>query len=37
LLPFVVPFWLAWAAILLVFFQLDLPLGPGNDIFIQGR
>ena len=36
LVPFVVPFWLAWAAILLVFFQLDLPLGPGNDILIQG-
>lgn len=35
LLPFVVPFWLAWAAILLMFFQLDLPLGPGNDIFVQ--
>lgn len=35
LLPFVVPFWVAWAAILLVFFQLDLPLGPGNDILVQ--
>lgn len=35
MLPFVVPFWLAWVAILTVFFYLDLPMGPGNDIFIQ--
>ncbi len=35
MLPFVVPLWLAWAAILTVFFYLDLPLGPGNGIFIQ--
>lgn len=35
LVPFVIPFWVAWALILLVFFQLDLPLGPGNDILIQ--
>jgi aminobenzoyl-glutamate transport protein len=35
LFPFVIPFWLAWAAILFVFFQLDLPLGPGNDILVQ--
>lgn len=35
MLPFVVPFWLAWVAILTVFFYLDLPLGPGNGIFIQ--
>ncbi len=32
MLPFVVPFWIAWASILLIFFGLDLPLGPGNDI-----
>ncbi|MBG6215950.1 aminobenzoyl-glutamate transport protein [Arthrobacter sp. CAN_A6] len=36
MLPFVVPFWLAWVAILSVFFVLDLPLGPGNGIFIGG-
>ncbi|WDF33041.1 AbgT family transporter [Arthrobacter agilis] len=36
MLPFVVPFWLAWVAILTVFFYLDLPLGPGNGIFIGG-
>jgi aminobenzoyl-glutamate transport protein len=35
MLPFVVPFWLAWVAILTVFFYLDLPLGPGNGIFID--
>ncbi|WP_028280291.1 AbgT family transporter [Arthrobacter sp. H5] len=34
MLPFVVPFWLAWVAILSVFFFLDLPLGPGNGIFL---
>ncbi|WP_051476729.1 AbgT family transporter [Arthrobacter sp. Br18] len=36
MLPFVVPFWLAWVAILTGFFFLDLPLGPGNGIFIGG-
>jgi aminobenzoyl-glutamate transport protein len=35
LVPFVIPFWVAWALILLVFFQLDLPLGPGNDIMVE--
>lgn len=34
MLPFVVPFWIAWVAILSVFFFLDLPLGPGNGIFL---
>lgn len=34
MLPFVVPFWIAWAGILAVFFYLDLPLGPGNGIFL---
>ena len=34
MLPFVVPFWIFWAGILAVFFYLDLPLGPGNGIFI---
>ncbi|MFC0672639.1 AbgT family transporter [Brachybacterium hainanense] len=32
MLPFVVPFWLVWTAILAVFFFADLPLGPGNGI-----
>ena len=32
MLPFVVPFWLVWTVILAVFFFVDLPLGPGNDI-----
>jgi aminobenzoyl-glutamate transport protein len=35
MLPFVIPFWLAWVAILSVFFFLDLPLGPGNGIFLE--
>ncbi|NKG19901.1 AbgT family transporter [Paeniglutamicibacter terrestris] len=35
MLPFVVPFWLAWVGILSVFFFLDLPLGPGNGIFLE--
>lgn len=35
LLPFTVCFWLAWAAILTIFFFADLPLGPGNDIFLE--
>lgn len=33
--PFVIPFWLAWAALLAVWFFLDLPLGPGNGIFLK--
>jgi aminobenzoyl-glutamate transport protein len=32
--PFVVPFWIAWALILTVFFVFDLPLGPGQGIFL---
>jgi aminobenzoyl-glutamate transport protein len=35
LLPFTVAFWLVWAAILSVFFFLDLPIGPGNGIFLE--
>lgn len=34
LLPFVVPFWLAWAALAGVWYFADLPLGPGNDVFL---
>lgn len=34
MLPFVIPFWIVWTAILAVFFFLDLPLGPGNGIFL---
>ncbi|MGO2036853.1 MAG: AbgT family transporter [Brevibacterium sp.] len=33
--PFVIPFWLAWAALLAIWFFLDLPLGPGNGIFLD--
>lgn len=35
LLPFTVAFWIVWAAILSVFFFLDLPIGPGNGIFLE--
>lgn len=34
LLPFVVPFWLAWATLAGVWYFADLPLGPGNDVFL---
>lgn len=34
MIPFVVPFWLAWVLILLVFYLLNLPLGPGAGIMI---
>jgi aminobenzoyl-glutamate transport protein len=34
MLPFVVPFWIVWTVILAVFFVADLPLGPGNGIFL---
>lgn len=30
--PFVIPFWLAWAVLLGIWFVFDLPLGPGNGI-----
>ncbi|HEV6955068.1 MAG TPA: AbgT family transporter [Promicromonospora sp.] len=35
LLPFTVAFWVVWAAVLTVFFVLDLPVGPGNGIFLE--
>jgi len=35
MMPFVVPFWLAWLGILFVYYTVGLPLGPGNDIFIE--
>ncbi|NJC23577.1 aminobenzoyl-glutamate transport protein [Arthrobacter pigmenti] len=34
MLPFVVPFWLAWVAILSVFFFFEIPMGPGNGIYL---
>lgn len=34
MVPFVVPFWLVWAALLSVFYFADLPLGPGMEIHI---
>lgn len=34
MVPFVVPFWVAWVLILGVFFFLDLPLGPGAGVML---
>ena len=34
MLPFVIPFWLAWAAILSIFYFFEIPMGPGNGIFL---
>ena len=34
MLPFVIPFWVVWTVILAVFFFFDLPIGPGNGIFM---
>ena len=34
MLPFVVPFWVVWTVILAIFFVTDLPIGPGNGIFM---
>lgn len=36
MLPFVLPFWLAWATLLGIWFFADLPLGPGNGIMFGG-
>lgn len=36
MLPFSIVFWLAWFSVLSVFFFLDLPMGPGNGIFLEG-
>lgn len=35
LLPFVIPFWLAWVLLLAVWYFVDLPLGPGVGIMIS--
>lgn len=36
LIPFVIPFFTAWAILLAIWFYADLPLGPGNGIMIEG-
>ncbi|WP_342318544.1 AbgT family transporter [Corynebacterium mayonis] len=36
LIPFVLPFWVAWATLLGIWYFADLPLGPGNGIMIGG-
>lgn len=35
LVPFVVPFWIAWVALLAIWFYIDLPLGPGSNIMLE--
>ncbi|WP_317259702.1 AbgT family transporter [Kocuria atrinae] len=35
MIPFVVPFWVAWTIILMVFYFFNLPLGPGVGIMIE--
>lgn len=35
MLPFVIPFWLAWVGVLSVFYFFEIPMGPGNDIFLE--
>ncbi|RJT92282.1 hypothetical protein D6T64_00540 [Cryobacterium melibiosiphilum] len=37
MLPFAVTFWLAWVAVLSVFFFFDLPMGPDNGIMIPQK
>lgn len=36
LIPYVIPFFTAWAILLAIWFYADLPLGPGNSIMIEG-
>lgn len=35
MLPFVIPFWLAWVGVLSLFYFFGIPMGPGNDIFLE--
>lgn len=36
MIPFVIPFFLAWVLLLALWFYADLPLGPGNGIMMAG-
>ena len=36
LVVFVVPFWITWVSLLAVWFYFDLPLGPGQGVFLAG-
>ena len=36
MMPFVIPFWVAWVLLLALWFYADLPLGPGAGIMIGG-
>ncbi|MFT3876661.1 MAG: AbgT family transporter [Propioniciclava sp.] len=35
MMPFVVPFWVLWMGVVAIYYFFDLPLGPGNGIFIE--
>lgn len=35
MVPFVIPFWLAWAILLAIWYYANLPLGPGSGIMIH--
>jgi aminobenzoyl-glutamate transport protein len=35
MVPFVVPFWVAWVLVLTVFYAFDIPLGPGVGVRID--
>ncbi|KUG56753.1 P-aminobenzoyl-glutamate transporter [Serinicoccus chungangensis] len=35
LIVFVVPFWVSWATLVGIWYFFDLPLGPGNGIFLR--
>lgn len=35
MLPFMIPFWLAWVGVLSVFYFFEIPMGRGNDIFLE--
>ena len=34
MVPFVVPFWVAWVIVLTIFYAFGWPLGPGTDILV---
>jgi aminobenzoyl-glutamate transport protein len=35
MVPFVVPFWVAWVLVLTVFYAFGIPLGPGVGVHVQ--
>lgn len=36
MVPFVVPFWVAWVLVLTVFYAFGIPMGPGVDVRVGG-